>query len=410
MLDRIRQALRNERGSILLFVTVGIVVLLGMAGLALDSGWAYIRKAQLSRAVDAGVLAAARSLRSGRAVAEQQAIAVAAANGITLGEGGISYGIQFGSNARGEQTVSMFARRPVPTLLMRVLGFKSVGVRSVAVAAVKPVDLVLVLDQSGSLRQEDCSNAAPGVTAWTCLVDASKSFVDQFHNGIDQMGLVSFQLRAGHRFHLSHGFKAPIKNDIDDMKPVGDTNAGDGLRLALEQLQSEAVRDHTVKVVVFFTDGRPTAFRGQIDGQDRVMAVYRTPSAGKMRGRWDNPPTIPMDEPSRNADDCENYPQTRPCLGWTEPMIREQSRVSAEVMAAQIRSRGVVVYSVGLGNPTAENPLFTPDMAHLERVANEDGVVDPDQPRGRAYFAESGEQLQQVFRRLAQDLTIRLAR
>ena len=79
-------------------------------------------------------------------------------------------------------------------------------------------------------------------------------------------------------------------------------------------------------------------------------------------------------------------------------------------MAAQIRSQGIFLYAVGLGNPAAENPLFIPDMAHLERVANEDGAVNPDQPRGRAYFAESGEQLEQVFRRLAQDLTIRLAR
>ena len=48
--------------------------------------------------------------------------------------------------------------------------------------------------------------------------------------------------------------------------------------------------------------------------------------------------------------------------------------------------------------------------SHLERLANEDGVVDPKQPRGRAYFAESGARLDQVFRLLAQDLTVRLAR
>jgi hypothetical protein len=405
---KILRMVRNERGSILLLVTVGMIVLLAMGGLALDTGWAYVRKAQLSRAVDAGVLAAARTLRAGRSTAEGQAVAVAAANGVVLGADGVSYTISFGNNGQGEETVTMEAYRPVPTLLARVLGFEQLDVHSLAVAAVKPVDMVLVLDQSGSLGFEDCAGG-DGMSAWQCLVDASKTFVDQFSNGIDQMGLVSFQIRAEHRFQMGHGFKAGIKNEIDDISPVGDTNPGEGLRLALEQLQAEGVRERAVKVVVFFTDGRPTAFRDMIAGQDRIMAVWQLPENGQMRGRFDNPDALPIDQVTLHADECENFLPSEPCLGWTEPLIREQSRISAEAWASAIRDQGIFVYTVGLGNPAADHPLKVPDLAHLKRLANEDGIVDGDQPRGRAYFAESGAQLDEVFQLLAQDLTVRLA-
>jgi len=408
-LKTITRVIRNERGSILLLVTIGMIVLLGMGGLALDSGWAYVRKAQLSRAVDAGVLAAARTLRSGEAAAEAQAIAVAAANGVVLGTDGISYTLGFGQDALGEETVSMTAHRPVPTLLSRVLGYDELNVRSSAVAAVKPVDMVLVLDQSGSLGFEDCSGAVAGVSAWECLEDAAKTFVDQFSNSMDQLGLVSFQIRAEHRFRMGHGFKAPIKNQIEDINPVGDTNAGEGLRLALEQLQTEEVRERAVQVIVFFTDGRPTAFRQEILGQDRIMAVWQTPETGQLRGRFDSPESLAIDQVGQ-ADDCRNFTTSQPCLGWTEPLVREQSRVIAEAWADAIRAQGIFVYTVGLGNPFADHPIKIPDLAHLKRLANEDGMVDGDQPRGRSYFAESGDQLDDVFSLLAQDLTVRLAR
>lgn len=416
--EQARRLLRDERGSIVALVAISLVVLLGMGGLALDSGWAYIRKAQLSRAVDAGALAAARTLRTGRDEARQQALAVAVANGVPLGTGGIDYTLQFGNNGRGEETVSMTASRPVPTLLMRVLGFDLVRVRSAAVAAVKPVDLVLVLDQSGSLLWEDCAGGTPGQKAFDCLQDAAKIFVDQFDNGIDQLGLVSFQIRAESHFALAHGFKSAIMRDIDELEAVGDTNAGEGLRLAFGQLQSEAVRNHAVKVVVFFTDGRPTAFRQEIEGRDRIMAVYNLPDGGDglgapgppiMRGRFDSPEALPIDEVAV-PDDCQDAPPAEPCMGWTEPTIRERARTVAEEVAATIRSQGTFVFTVGLGNPNANHPMQTPDMDHLRRLANVAGIANEHEPRGQAYFAESGAHLEQVFRRLAQDLTVRLAR
>ena len=194
--------------------------------------------------MDAGVLAGARTLRSGQAEA----------NGVS-GATGASVDVFFGVNEEGESTVSMNALRPMQTSFLRALGVTSLDVGSDATAAVPPVDLVLVLDQSGSLAANN---------AFDDLQDASKEFVEHFDDELDQLGLVSFQLRSTDRFTIAHDFTNSIKSEINLMSSAGDTNAGEGLRAALLQMQSPAVRERSAKVVVFFTDGRPTAFRGQL--------------------------------------------------------------------------------------------------------------------------------------------------
>jgi Flp pilus assembly protein TadG len=64
MLKNIRSlsALRNERGVTLIFVALILIVLLGIAALALDIGHLFVTKNELQNAADAGALAGARNL------------------------------------------------------------------------------------------------------------------------------------------------------------------------------------------------------------------------------------------------------------------------------------------------------------------------------------------------------------
>ena len=407
---RSRSRAANERGAVLVFVAVLIVILVGMTGLALDAGRGYLTRIHLARAVDAGVLAGARSLRSGQSAARQQALAVAATNGVTAGDS-TSTALSFGVNERGENTVSMTASRVVPTTFMRVLGPTKLDVRVSATAAVPPIDLVLVLDQSGSLGRA-------GV--FGDLQAAAKSFVRHFSDNLDQLSLVSFQLRATNRFSLSHRFTHPIENEIDRLRSAGDTNVGEGLRLALQQLQSPAARPSAPKAVVFFTDGRPTAFRdflgpgsrgqgtastGQNPVQDRIMATYTTSNGGQIRGYFDHPDQLPTDRLA-TPDGCANATS---CWGWHEGSIRKAAIDSGLFWADQIRREEITIYSIGLGNPNATDPLLVPDMGYLRELANEGGVADPSQPAGRAYFAPTAAELQSVFDLVAQDLVVRLS-
>ncbi len=407
LLKQWRRAVRrllSERGSVMVMVTGGLVILLGVAGLALDSGRAFLVKSQLSRAVDAGVLAGGRALRAGESTARSQALAVARANGVDAGEGATSVQVGFGVNEEGESTVTVTARRPMPTTLMRLLGRDVVDIASTATATVPPVDLVLVLDQSGSLGM---------FGAWDDLQRAARGFVTHFSETIDQFGLVSFHTRAAVRLPLQSRFRLETQRIIDDMRSLGWTNTAEGLELAHRQITSERARERAVKVVVFFTDGRPTAFRGTIGGQDRILAVAAT-SQNVVRGYFDNPDEISMDRWDRPAADaCRNVVN---CKEWTEGghpphgrRGREIARQLGLAVADRIRADGVYIYTIALGNPLASSELARPDLDYLSRLANEHGSVNPDQPRGRMYYAPTPEDLDAVFRRVASDLVIRLS-
>lgn len=394
-IDRMRGRIRDERGAVIAVVAICLTVLLGICGLALDAGRGYLARAELARAVDAGALAGARALRQGQPAARQRALDMAALNGLVDGSNGVDLTVSFGTNEFGERTIGVEARRHFRTLLMGVLGIDSMTVASAARAAIPPVDLILVLDQSGSLERND---------AWDDLQDAAKDFVEFFDDDIDQMALVSFQLRGTNRFSLAGGFSNPVRNRIDAMQSDGDTNAGEGLRLAHVQLISPAARDRSAKVVVFFTDGRNTAFRGNIAGEDRMMAVFTT-QAGHVRGYFNRPDDLPSDH-AATPNGCNRAPV---CLGWSEDQVRDEAREIGLVRADQLRSEGFYIYSIGLGDPDADDELEVPDLDYLREIANEDGAADGGQPEGKAYFAPSGAELRAVFNQVAQDLLVRLA-
>lgn len=395
-LGRFAGRIKDESGATIVLVTISMVALLSGVALAVDPGRAVVAKARMARAVDAGALAGAKSLRLGQAVAQQRALALAAANGVVNGQGGISLSIGFGTNADGEQTVAVSATQTLPTTLMAILGPSSIDVSAQAVAAVPPVDMVLVLDQSGSLGS---------MNAFDDLQDASKSFVANFDDNLDQVGLVSFNIRGADRFVISQPFVSAIQTQIDGMNSVGYTNTGEGLRLAGLQMQSAVVRQRSAKVVVFFTDGRPTASRDIFSGSDRIMAVPWATS-NNVAGYWDNPLSLPLDS-YVGPDGCGGVPL---CFGiWTEPLVRAKTLQDGIDEAAVLRAAGILVYTIALGNPNAADPLQTPDLVYLQLLANENGVADPNQPQGKSYFAPTAAELQAVFDQVASDLLARLA-
>ncbi len=387
--------LGNRKGGVLVFVAVGLLTTLVVAGLAIDVGRGYILRAHLSRAVDAAALSAARSLRGGEDLARQRALAVAEANGVDLGTDGANISIGFGTNEFDEETVSVRATQAIPTLLVRLIGRESMQVVSAAVAAVPPVDMVLVLDQSGSLDQAN---------AWDDLQDAVRQFVRNFDDDIDQMGMVSFNIMAAHHFQVTQPFIARAISEVDAMRSLGWTNTGEALRLAHEQITSGPnIRNRSAKVVVFFTDGRPTAFRGMIDGRDRVMAAYSNPTVS---GYWNNPPSLPITSDPR-ADGCVNV---WTCFGYGRADVFSNAEANGAFWANRIREAGVLIYTIGLGD-TSKPPghILQPGQDYLRLLANDDGVADASQVKGKMYFAPSAGEIRAVFNLVAQDLLARLA-
>src|SRR5579862_5386856 len=64
-MNRQRPSLRTRKGFALVYMAAVLTTLLLATGLAVDSGRAYVVKAQLTKAVDGAALAAARNINSG---------------------------------------------------------------------------------------------------------------------------------------------------------------------------------------------------------------------------------------------------------------------------------------------------------------------------------------------------------
>lgn len=78
----------RERGAVLVLFTVGMLAIIAIAGLALDTGHAFLNKTRLQNALDAGALSGARTLSDSAGVIAAQASAFATFNRHLAGEMG----------------------------------------------------------------------------------------------------------------------------------------------------------------------------------------------------------------------------------------------------------------------------------------------------------------------------------
>jgi len=68
-----------------------------------------------------------------------------------------------------------------------------------------------------------------------------------------------------------------------------------------------------------------------------------------------------------------------------------------------MRSQGIVVYSIGLGDKISE--------AFLQQVANDpaSSTFNPNEPVGQAVFAPTASDLNAVFQSIASEILLRLS-
>src|SRR3954466_7356851 len=72
-------SMRRQNGAVAIMVALSMLMLLGVVGLVIDGGLAYMVKARLNAAVDSAALAGARAVTTGANQSDQTASAQAAA-------------------------------------------------------------------------------------------------------------------------------------------------------------------------------------------------------------------------------------------------------------------------------------------------------------------------------------------
>jgi Putative Flp pilus-assembly TadE/G-like/von Willebrand factor type A domain len=191
----------GEQGQVLVLVILFLVVLLGMAAMVVDVGYAYYAHRSLQASADAAALAGAQELPDGA-----RAIELAKEYGGEPGKKNYRDNIPNvttnvttkcissvpGCNPVNAVVVTERAAR-VPTIFAKVLGIDNftINVKSTACSpcGVKPLDIMLVLDRTGSMCQDHWGNFDPSCTDLNNARDGMKEFMKNFDAEIQWIGL-----------------------------------------------------------------------------------------------------------------------------------------------------------------------------------------------------------------------------
>jgi Mg-chelatase subunit ChlD len=267
-----------RRGIGLVTVGVAMLVLVPMIGLGVDGSSLYIVRARLSQAVDAAVLAGAQSLNVGENISSQTASATAFATkyfyaNFPTGLWGTSSPSVSVSVTQNDAThlrqVAMTASVTAPLYFMKILNFSSSTVQISATASRRDINVMLVLDRSGSMVD---AGAIPS------LQSAATEFVNQFASGRDKVGLEVMGGGTYMAYSPSVNFETDSPNVptlIGELVGGGATNTSQALWLAYQQLVN-LNEPGALNVIVLFTDGRPTAFTGSFPISSKSSCTSKT--------------------------------------------------------------------------------------------------------------------------------------
>lgn len=177
----LRRLAKDRSGNTLALIAAAIFPLLGMIGGGIDMGRAYLASSRLQQACDAGVLAARKRLGTETVVSGAIPSGTAAIGerffNLNFKQG--IYGTQnrnFQMTLEGDYAISGEASVDVPTSIMTVFGFTNVPVTvsCSAVLSVTELDIMMVLDTTGSMRH---TNAGDTMTR----IEALKQVIRDFH-------------------------------------------------------------------------------------------------------------------------------------------------------------------------------------------------------------------------------------
>lgn len=363
--------IRGEKGQILAIFAIFLPVLLGVTSLAVEVGYIYLSKNEMQVAADAAALASVRELVADDFDgARTQAITVAAANTVA-GRAIVLDGtrdVEFGRWESGSFTVTNTGANAVrvtirefegspdgglPLFIAPIFGFDSFQVEATAIATLASIDLVLVLDRSGSMDDDTVRRwrccwrrvVIGGIQPMDTMRAAAISFVGDLDPEVDQVGVVSYSSSASSPMEqtLTNDFVLATTAISDVSQPGGYTNIGDGMAKAISELRSGRERGSTVKIIILLSDGEPTCRSNGSCGSSSSIV-----SAGK---------TYALEK----ADEANSY--------------------------------NFIVHTISLGSGA--------DRSLMQGIASRAG--------GSEFFAGSGSALSQVFESIRERIPVRLA-
>ena len=251
--------LRNQQGAYILITGITVVALFGFAALGIEVGRWYAIQGEMSKAIDGAAFAGAKNVNNPNITDLHgfvQQVAQANFPPGLLGTDTPAFVVSDDGN--GKVTVQG-STNSINTLSKVVSGSHSTtALGADGSAKLRNAEIALVLDVSGSMGGSPLSD----------LKDGSKQFVENFEDqeNDNRFALLTFASGVQKPFDMDHGYVSPITSAISGLNANGSTNTEDALAQAAALPWSDQsgvpANERTKQVVVFFSDGNPTAFRG----------------------------------------------------------------------------------------------------------------------------------------------------
>jgi Putative Flp pilus-assembly TadE/G-like/von Willebrand factor type A domain len=336
--SRKQPGIRNERGQVVVLVVVMLVVLLGFAALVIDVGYAYYAHRQLQASADAAALAGAQELPN-------QARAIAVARDYSSSEGAKNEHHDIPDVQTTVETkcinsipgcdpvnaVVVLERAPTKTFFAGLFGIDSFTIKAKATACspcgIKPLDIMMVLDRTGSMCQDSQGRSDPDCTDLNNAKDGMRTFLQFLEPSIQWVGLAVLPPASG--TNQSARCATPNESNYNNRNsPYVIVGVRDG-----DDYSNDRVLDPSSKLVSTINcqkgNGR-TAYANALEAAQAELEVNGRPDVKNViiflsDGAANTGPTYY----SSNSD----Y-RRRPCRQGVNS-------------AATIKSRGTLIYSIG---------------------------------------------------------------
>jgi|WetSurMetagenome_2_1015567.scaffolds.fasta_scaffold92600_2 Flp pilus assembly protein TadG len=317
----------NQRGAFLVIFAICLMVLLAFIALAIEGGRWYLVKAELSKSVDAAALAGANNISNPYV----DKLVVARDFGYEnfqagyAGTPGSGTGVvTFTATAIDNDKISVTGNATAVSVLAQMFGVSSVPVSSTGVGRKKKVEIMMILDRSGSMAG----------SKMTSLKTAALSFFSHFEDTQDEdkLGLISYAATVKYEWDLSTNYYTSTnRSKINNMVASGGTNmesafdAADGWTDSTTTVTGTTISTTTgtthtgftdqtgipgdqrvQQFVVFFSDGQPTCFTGtfRYRGSDFTASACSTDDCltGQTSALWEN-----LNKPNPGGEGASYY-------------------------------------------------------------------------------------------------------